>query len=116
MSKKLTILEQLLQEYRTDTGSLALQRDVEQRKAAERERAQPVADFRKKVQSTMPQKGNLIKTKNGYFMVTGVSVQGLAVKQLGGDKQMTVPRDKYSFKQIKDEQYPSKSVYVAQKS
>lgn len=113
MSKP-TFLE-FLKEY--DRSDLDLIKQVDQEKAAARQRTQARQDFRGEMEKTGPQKGNLIKGKNGYFLVKDTSVQGTHVRQLGvqNPKEYTLPRDQYRFQQVQDQQYPNKKVFAGKK-
>lgn len=111
---KPTFLE-FLREY--DRSDLELIKQVDQQKAAAREKGQAVRDYEGKVKATSPQKGNLIRGKNGYFLVKGTSVEGTHVRQLGAQdaKDYVLPRDQYRFHQVQDEQYPNKTVFAGKK-
>lgn len=106
--------KEFLAEYKADAGSLALQRQVDQRQADAKARTQTRDEYRQTMKGKTPEKGNLIRGKTGYFVVDGISTKGVHVRQLGGDKkEYTLPHGQFKFASIQDEQYPRKTVFTA---
>jgi len=104
---------QFLNEYKTDAGTMALMKQDAENKAAAKEKTATADAFSKEVSSTSPSKGALVRTGKGYYFVKGVSVKGIHVYPLGGDKnsETILPRGTYKYKMVEDPKYPNKSVY-----
>lgn len=91
---KPTFKEYLLEYDRSD---IELQKQhagtlQQQPAAAQRRQPAPVDDFSSQMAAKSPQKGDIIQTAAGQFMVRGGSMEGTMVKQLGGmGKEITVP-------------------------
>ena len=86
---KLTFKEFLIEWDRGDFQLQQQARQQQQHAAADQEAR---TGFAKQMASKSPQKGDIIQTAAGRFLVRGGSMEGTMVKQIGGmGKEITVP-------------------------
>lgn len=86
--KKITFKEYLLE---FDYGDRQLQQQVtqQQQQAAADKSANNA--FSQNMSNAAPSKGDIIESKNGRFVVLGGSMDGIKVKEIGGNRSGTVP-------------------------
>ena len=86
-----TTFKEFLMEY--DVGDTQLQRQHQQQQHAAVQDAEARGGAFQKQMSAAPQKGDVIETPTGRFLVLGGSMEGIQVKQLGqgGGKTISVP-------------------------
>jgi len=54
-------------------------------------RGEAKGKFQQGMAASSPSQGDVIQTKGGYFLVVKMSVEGITLKQAGGDKVVTIP-------------------------
>jgi len=75
-----------------DKGDFQLQQQASQQQQAAAADQEARTGFAKQMASKAPQKGDIIQTAAGRFLVRGGSMEGTMVKQIGGaGKEITVP-------------------------
>jgi len=74
-----------------DIGDLQLQQQANQQQQQAASDQEARSGFSKKMESDSPAKGDVIESKQGRFLVLGGSMEGIQVKELGGEKSGTIP-------------------------
>ncbi len=86
--KKITFKEYLLE---FDIGDRQLQQQAtdQQNQAAGDEKARGA--FSSEMTNASPNKGDVIESNDGRFLVLGGSMEGIKIKELGGNRSGTIP-------------------------
>jgi len=69
-----------------DYGDHAIQKSVELDKQRATDDEDAKSGFNKRMAQATPSKGDVIQSKTGYYIITGMDREGIHVKQAGGNK------------------------------
>lgn len=74
-----------------DVGDLQLARQHREKEAAQAEEQRAAGAFKEKMGTDSPNQGDIIQTQSGKFMVAGMNMKGIHLKELGGERTAILP-------------------------
>lgn len=86
--RKMTFRDFLME---VDVGDLQLAKQATDKQSADAENIRSRDQFKNEMAAS-PSQGDVIQTRNGMFIVSKMSPQGIHVQQAGGNKTATIPQ------------------------